>query len=104
MVDHIAFVVDNINEAVEWYTEHTPADVVHRDESWAMLELFDTKVALILPNTHPAHFAIKCESTATFPCEENEIKEHRDGSQYYYLRDPYGNAIEWVHYPAPEPT
>ena len=100
MVDHIAFIVDNIDQAVKWYQEHTPAEITHHDKTWAMLELFDTKLALVLPGTHPAHFAIKCESTASFPCMEDEIQVHRDGSQYYYLCDPYGNAIEWVKYPA----
>ena len=99
MVDHIAFVVDNIGDAVEWYQENTPAKIVHSDQSWAMLELYDTKLALILPGTHPAHFAIRCESRASFPCSDGEIKTHRDGSEYYYLRDPYGNAIEWINYP-----
>lgn len=99
MIDHIAFVVDDIEEAVNWYKANTPASIISHDEAWAMLELFDTKMALILPGTHPAHFAIKCETTASFPCNEKEIKVHRDGSQYYYLKDPYGNAIEWVHYP-----
>lgn len=99
MVDHVAFIVDDIDEAVAWYTDAINAEVLHHDKTWAMLELFDTKVALVLPGTHPAHFAIKCASIKDFPCAESEVKAHRDASQYYYLKDPYGNAIEWIHYP-----
>ena len=73
MIDHIAFVVDDIDEAVRWYTDHTPADIVYQDKSWAMLELFDTKMALVLPGTHPTHFAIRCNSTESFPCKQNEV-------------------------------
>ena len=99
MIDHIAFIVDDITSAVEWYTEHVGAEVVHHDKTWAMLKIFDTKLALVLPGTHPAHFAIKCASIKDFPCADSEVKTHRDASQYYYLKDPYGNAIEWIHYP-----
>ncbi len=100
MIDHVAFEVDNINEAVEWYTTTVEgAEVVYQDESWAMLDILGSKLALILPGTHPPHFAILCNSTKLFPCKENEVNEHRDGSKYFYLRDPYGNAVEWIHYP-----
>tara|TARA_B100000700_G_C15043148_1_gene856406 strand:+ start:3018 stop:3335 length:318 start_codon:yes stop_codon:yes gene_type:complete len=99
MVDHIAFIVDDIKAATSWYTDRIGAKVVYCDESWAMLEIFGTKLALVLPGSHPAHFAIKCASIKDFPCAESEVKSHRDASQFYYLKDPYGNAIEWIHYP-----
>ena len=98
MVDHVAFVVDNICDAVEWYKAKTGAKILQQDESWALLEVFKTKLALVLPGDHPAHFAIKCKSTESFPCKKGEIGVHRDASKYYYMCDPYGNAIEWICY------
>jgi extradiol dioxygenase family protein len=98
MIDHVAFVVDNIADAVGWYVSKTGSKILYQDESWAMLEIFGTKLALVLPGHHPAHFAIKCKSTESFPCDMEEINEHRDSSKYYYLCDPYGNAIEWICY------
>jgi len=99
MIDHVAFIVDNIAEAVEWYVSKTGGDILYQDNSWALIEVFGTKLALVLPGDHPAHFAIKCKTTELFPCKTDEIGEHRDSSKYYYLCDPYGNAIEWIHYP-----
>ncbi len=97
MVDHVAFVVPNIANAVEWYSSKIDVDILYQDESWAMLEFFNTKLALVLPGHHPPHFAIKSELNQ-FPCNADEIAEHRDGSSFYYLCDPYGNAIEWISY------
>lgn len=99
MIDHVAFVVTDINEAVDWYVSQAGASIVYHDKTWAMLEIFGTKLALVLPEQHPNHFAIRCQSTESFPCSDDEIGEHRDASKYYYLKDPYGNAIEWICYP-----
>ena len=98
MVDHIAFIVDDIDEAVRWYVSKAGSTIIQQDKSWALLEVFGTKLALVLPGDHPTHFAIRCETTASFPCKEEEIETHRDSSKYYYMCDPYGNAIEWVCY------
>jgi len=99
MVDHVAFIVDSIEAGVEWYEENAGALVQYKDDSWAMLLIGNTKLALVLPNSHPNHFAIKCDSIHDFPSGDEELKTHRDGSQYIYKHDPYGNAIEWIHYP-----
>ena len=98
MIDHIAFVVPDIAEAVAWYDGKIDLEVLYQDETWAMVKVNGAKLAFVLPGQHPNHFAIKSE-LHEFPCEEEEIKSHRDRSQYYYLKDPYGNAIEWIHYP-----
>ena len=98
-IDHIAFKVDSIEAAVEWYTTKIGAAVEYQDETWAMLKIGDVKLALVLPGEHPNHFAIRCNSIHDFPVHPDAVGTHRDGSQYIYLSDPYGNAIEWIHYP-----
>lgn len=97
MIDHVAFVVPNITEAVEWYQSKLEIEILYQDETWAMLKVRDVKLALVLPGKHPPHFAIKSE-LSKFPCKESEIGKHRDNSSFYYLCDPYGNAIEWINY------
>jgi len=97
MIDHVAFVVPDIKEAIDWYESKIDVKIIQQDKSWAMLEIFGTKLALVLPGHHPPHFAIKSE-LSKFPCRPDEIKTHRDNSSYYYLCDPYGNAIEWINY------
>ena len=97
MVDHVAFVVPNIQEAVEWYGSKMDIEIVYQDDTWAMLAFQGVKLALVLPGKHPPHFAIKSE-LSRFPCSEDEIGQHRDHSSFYYMTDPYGNAIEWINY------
>ena len=97
MVDHIAFVVPNISEAVAWYDSKIDMEIVYQDETWAMVKIAGTKLAFVLPGQHPTHFAIQSELNE-FPCNDDEIKQHRDNSSYFYLKDPYGNAIEWINY------
>lgn len=99
MIDHVAFKVESIPEAVEWYRDTVGAEIEYQDETWAMLNVSGIKLALVLPGTHPNHFAIRCNNLNELPCDDEAIKQHRDGSQYIYLADPYGNAIEWVYYP-----
>ena len=98
-IDHIAFNVNCIDEAVRWYVTKIGAEIKYQDETWAMLNINGVKLALTLPGEHPNHFAIRCNSVDEFPVENKKIGTHRDGSSYVYLSDPYGNAIEWIYYP-----
>jgi extradiol dioxygenase family protein len=99
VVDHIAFNVESIADAVEWYTTKTGASIKYQDETWALLDVGGIQLALTLPGEHPNHFAIRCESINEFPISDKKVGNHRDGSNYIYLVDPYGNAIEWIYYP-----
>lgn len=96
--DHIALKSSNIKKSVEWYTNTLPCEIEYEDETWAMLNCAGTKIALVVESQHPPHTAFKVNSTLQIPCEESEVKVHRDGSSYYYGSDPDGNIIEWVAY------
>ena len=94
-IDHIAVQVENIYEACEWYHCNFQANVVYFDETWALLEFENIKLALVLPNQHKNHIAVevKPEKYPTL-----EFKQHRDGSKYHYLTDPWGNCVELINY------
>ena len=96
--DHIAVNVADIGRSVEWYIANAGARVLYQDETWAMLDAGGAKIALTLPNQHPAHLAFDIGPS---PSEEflSKAKLHRDGSISRYVVDPDGNAIEWIHYP-----
>ena len=98
-IDHIAFNVECIAEAVHWYVTTIGAKVKYQDDTWAMLDVEGIQLALTLPGEHPNHFAIRCKSIHEFPLLDEKTGTHRDGSSYIYLSDPYGNAIEWIYYP-----
>lgn len=94
-IDHIAVQVDDIYEACEWYYTNFRANVLYFDETWAILEFDNVKLALTLPEKHPNHFAVEVE-LENYPLLE--FKEHRDGSKFYYFEDPWGNCLELINY------
>jgi len=97
-LDHIAINVENIEKASEWYTKNLGAKIEYIDETWAMLDVGGTKIALTVSRQHPPHFAFTLKSLDDFPAGE-EIRYHRDGSAYLYIEDPDGNTIEYVYWP-----
>ena len=94
-IDHIAVQVENIYDACEWYCGYFNANVAYFDESWALLEFENVKLALVLPNQHQNHFAVGVNPD-NHP--NLEFKQHRDGSNYHYLTDPWGNCVELINY------
>ncbi len=95
LFDHVALKVNNIQLAVDWYCDALKANVVYQDETWSLLSVGDTKVALVLGDSHPPHFALRvsCVEDLTDP------DRHRDGSMYNYISDPWGNTVELIYYP-----
>jgi len=96
-LDHIAINVKNIESAASWYTQNLGAEIIYCDESWAMLNIGLTKIALTIANQHPPHLGFSVGSLDKLPCDNP--KYHRDGSAYHYVEDPDGNVIEYVYYP-----
>lgn len=94
-IDHIALQVSNIYEGCEWYCTLFNANVLYFDETWAILEFDNVKLALMLPGTHPNHLAIEVDPNR-YP--KLDFKQHRDGSNYHYLTDPWGNYVELINY------
>lgn len=99
--DHVAFVVPDISKAVEWYKETLDVTILYQDETWAIVSVYNTKIAFVLPNKHPVHVAFKINSKDDigYLNFERDFNKHRDNSESIYLKDPFGNAIEWVIYP-----
>ena len=94
-IDHVALQVDNIYDACEWYCGHFSANVAYFDQSWALLEFDNIKLALVLPNQHKNHIAVEV-NPEKYP--NLDFKQHRDGSNYHYLQDPWGNCVELINY------
>ena len=96
LFDHVAFSVGEIQPAVDWYCYLLNADVIYQDETWSLLSAGDTKIALVLEETHPPHFALRVDSLEDLL----DPAEHRDGSLYNYIVDPWGNTVELIYYPS----
>lgn len=98
MIDHIAIQVESIEKSVRWYTDRFGCRVLYSDDTWAMLDMDNVKLALTIPSQHPPHIAITVKSLSDFP-RGKEIKTHRDGSMFVYQPDESGNVVEYIYYP-----
>ncbi len=91
-IHHVAIPVQKIARAIAWYQEHFNCDILYQDESWALLQFANIKLALVLPEQHPGHLAFVHEHPEQF----GALKHHRDGTRSIYINDPEGNAIEFI--------
>ena len=87
---HAAVSVDNVAVGIQWYTRTLSASVLYQDETWALLEVGDTRIALVIPEEHPPHLAFEWSEAGDF----GSLVEHRDGTSSLYIEDPFGNKIE----------
>jgi catechol 2,3-dioxygenase-like lactoylglutathione lyase family enzyme len=89
-IDHVAVPVRDVAAAVAWYTKTFRCRVAYQDDTWAFLEFDNTKLALVVPEQHPPHFAFTSRDAASF----GPLATHRDGTRSTYVSDPAGNAVE----------
>src|SRR5580765_2075716 len=87
-VHHIAVSVQNVAEAVEWYTRQFNCKVRYQDDTWALLEFANIQMALVIPSQHPPHISFASPDAARF----GPLKKHRDGTESTYIKDPSGNS------------
>jgi len=98
-VDHVAVLVDDLDTAEKWYVEKLAGKVVFRDEKYIRMQLSNTNIALIDKKHYPhAHFGILVEKIEDLPLELGEAVYHRDGTTGVYVKDPFGNYLEYIWY------
>ena len=102
-LDHVAIATPNIALATEYYKTQFGAEVLYQDETWAFLQIGHGKLALVKPEQHPPHVAMRVDA-ATLEAEAEKaglkIDTHRDGTRGVYIKDPAGNVVELICYPA----
>jgi catechol 2,3-dioxygenase-like lactoylglutathione lyase family enzyme len=89
-VHHVAVAVDNIPKAIDWYRSHFRCRISYQDDTWALLEFANTRVALVIPEQHPPHLGFMSRHAEQF----GPLKSHRDGTRSVYVQDPAGNSVE----------
>ena len=98
--DHVAIAVKNkdIEGAAAWYKENMSAEILYLDKTWALLKVFNLKIALVIPSQHPPHIAFKINEGQylDFKKDNKVFKKHRDGSESFYEKDMSGNILEFV--------
>ena len=110
---HIAVEVENIQDAVEYYTHHFPFDVEYAYEDWGLLRhrLTGDDLALLKKGgKHHPHLGFRMENNEDVDVAYYEFKNkglklltepklHRDKSYSFYMADLYGNVLEVIHDP-----
>ena len=90
-LDHIAIQVEDPRAAADWYIKNFGAELLYVDDTWGFVEFENIKLAFVVKNQHPAHFAFEVEELVNGTL-------HRDGSRSVYKRDPWGNIYELIKY------
>ena len=101
-LDHLAVTSQNIAASVTWYMEKFGAQVLYQDGTWAFLKIGQGKLALVTPNQHPPHVAVRVDKDALLEAAQIAgipIDAHRDGTRGIYVSDPDGNQVELICYP-----
>jgi catechol 2,3-dioxygenase-like lactoylglutathione lyase family enzyme len=91
-IDHVAIPVTDIAASVDWYRSHFECDVKYQDDTWALLGFANIRLALVIPEQHPAHIGFVTPQAEKF----GDLKKHRDGTRSCYVNDPSGNSIEML--------
>ena len=101
-VNHVAFEVDDLDEALAWWERHVEFHLRGRVPGMAFIDLGDQFVALSEGRTQPpdAHrhvgLVVEDKEALRAACLEAGEDVRRDGN--LRLRDPSGNQIEIVDY------
>lgn len=101
-MDHVAIPTRDIAGSVRFYVETFGAEVLYEDATWAFLRLGQGKLALVTPEQHPPHVALRVnesELQAAATRAGKPIDRHRDGTIGIYIEDGQGNVIELICYP-----
>ncbi len=93
-IDHIAIQVEDPEGAAAWYVSNFGAELIYADSSWAFVQFENVKLAFVVKEQHPPHFAFKVEKFN----QNDRVKSHRDGSMSAYKKDPWGNIYELICY------
>ena len=99
IVDHIAVLVDDLNVAEEWYIQKLSGKVTFRGPKYIRMRVSNTNIALIDKRHYPhPHFGILVEKIEDLPLELGDTVYHRDGTVGVYVKDPFGNYLEYIWY------
>ena len=104
-LDHVAIAAADIPGTVKFYQQQFAAEVLFADATWAFLRIGQGKLALVSPQQHPPHIALRVDLPtlqAAAAKAGKTIDTHRDGTQGIYLADPAGNVVELICYPPGE--
>jgi len=97
-VDHIALLVEDLDESQKWYEENVGAVCVFSDKFYRRMQVSNTTIALVCKHRYDHnHVGILVHSEEDLPKEGKRI-EHRDGTVGVYVFDNSGHCVEFIYY------
>ena len=99
IVDHIAIKVSDLEVAEKWYVKNLNAEVSYRDKKYIRIKLKNTNIALIDEKFYPhEHTGLLVDKYEDLSLDKGDVVKHRDGTVGVYVKDPFGNYLEYIWY------
>lgn len=89
-LDHLAIPVKDVAESLAWYQKNFQCRLLYKDDTWALVEFANIRLAFVMPGQHPGHLSVARTDAEKF----GTLKPHRDGTRSVYIQDPAGNHVE----------
>jgi len=97
-IDHIALLVDDLEESQKWYEDNLDAVCVFDDKFYKRMKVSNTTIALICKNRYEYnHVAILVDNVEELPKDGKRVA-HRDGTIGVYTFDNSGHCVEFIYY------
>ncbi len=97
-IDHIALLVEDLDESQKWYEENLHAICAFHDKYYRRMQVSNTTIALICKNRYDYnHVGILVDNEEDLPQDGKRI-EHRDGTIGVYVFDNSGYCVEFIYY------
>ena len=82
-IDHIAIVVDDLDEAAAWYTEACGGVITHKQDTYYRLQLDNACLALLLSSHEPnrPHVSVLVECLEDLPKEKGQYVLRKEGKK-----------------------
>ena len=91
-INHIAISVKDLSLTLSWYQSNFESKVLYQDDTWAMLQFANIKLAFVVADQHPSHICFSNPDADKY----GKLTTHRDGVISTYITDPSGNVIEII--------
>ncbi len=103
-INHVALVVDDVDEALEWYGTLFDINLRGRTDTHAFIDMGDQFLALTEseqeddPSDEHRHFGLVVDEPSAVARQLAELEADRLRTDGFDFRDPWGNRIQIVKY------